>query len=176
MIIITSSLIVALFLLVPGFESEFEQATEETGLNFLLVEHEDQSVTLYSWNNETTTVEADGFPNKMTPLKGYPNIESLSGANGVVDVLSKIKDWNNLVPEAKAVEWWEATPAAKERANNITAEERAESLKDFQHALNKLELAKTDPDKYWELTFKEQLQAARERTIEAQNMTITADK
>jgi len=37
MIIITSSLIVVLLLLVPGFESEFEQATEETGLKLSIM-------------------------------------------------------------------------------------------------------------------------------------------
>jgi hypothetical protein len=88
------SLIVPFIVLIPGFEDEFEQATNETGLNFLLVEHEDLSVTLYAWNNGTTTVGPDGFPDKMTPIKGYSNELALCGSNGVKDVLEVISLWN----------------------------------------------------------------------------------
>ena len=66
------------------------------------------------------------------------------------------------VSMVRALEWWEASPAAKERAANMTAEERAESLKPLQQALNKLELAKTNPEKYWEEVSAEQTQEVRE--------------
>lgn len=36
------------------------------------------------------------FPpsNVLTQIAGYPNVESLSGVNGVKDVLSKVKYWD----------------------------------------------------------------------------------
>ena len=48
-----------LLVLVPGFEDEFADATDKTGLTFILVEHEDLSVTLYAWDNKTTTLGTD---------------------------------------------------------------------------------------------------------------------
>jgi hypothetical protein len=59
-----------LLVLITGFQDDFTAATQETGLNFLLVEHEDQSVTLYSWDNKTTTLGPDNLPDKMQPLAG----------------------------------------------------------------------------------------------------------
>lgn len=81
-------------IVLSGFEDEFAAATNETGLNFLLVEHEDLSVTLYSWNNKTTTLGPDGYPDKMTPLAGFTNELALPGANGVQDILDKVPTWN----------------------------------------------------------------------------------
>ena len=43
--LLSSLLIVPLLTLVPGFEDEFAAETNQTGLNFLLVEHEDLSVS-----------------------------------------------------------------------------------------------------------------------------------
>jgi hypothetical protein len=94
MIDIISLLIVPLLVLVNGFEDDFADATAKTGLNFLIVEHEDLSVTLYAWDNKSTTVGPDGFPDKMTPLKGYANELALYGVNGVADILEKIPLWN----------------------------------------------------------------------------------
>lgn len=93
MMIIELLLLVPLLTLVPSFEDEFSVATNATGLNFLIVEHEDLSVTLYAWDNDST-VGADGFPDKMTPLAGYANSLALSGPNGVKDVLDKLASWN----------------------------------------------------------------------------------
>lgn len=80
--------------LVPGYESEFQQATNETGLSFLLVEHEDLSISLYGWDNKTTTLGPDNLPNKMTYLAGFTNELALPGPNGVADILNKIPSWN----------------------------------------------------------------------------------
>lgn len=92
--LLSSLLIVPLLTLVPGFEDEFAAATNQTGLNFLLVEHEDLSVTLYAWDNQTTAVRIDGLPDRLTPLKGYANELALYGPNGVKDVLAKVSTWN----------------------------------------------------------------------------------
>jgi hypothetical protein len=87
-------LLSALLVLVPGFEDEFADVTDKTGLNFILVEHEDLSVTLYAWDNKTTTLGADGLPDRMTPMASFTNKEALPGANGVKDVLDKVPTWN----------------------------------------------------------------------------------
>lgn len=84
----------SLLTLVPGFEDIFSETTEQIGLNFLIVEHEDLSVTLYAWNNATTNVGLDGFPDRMTPLASYANSLALYGKNGIADVLGKLPTWN----------------------------------------------------------------------------------
>jgi hypothetical protein len=71
-----------LVLLTSLFEQEFNQATAESGFNFILVEHEDLNISLYAYNNQTTTIDENGYPQKMIEIKGYPNVESLHGANG----------------------------------------------------------------------------------------------
>ena len=76
------------------FDSEFEAATNQTGLNFLLVEHKDLSVTLYAWDNQTRAVVIYGLPDRLTLLKGYANELALYGSNGVKDVLAKVSTWN----------------------------------------------------------------------------------
>ncbi|MGC1135815.1 MAG: hypothetical protein WA941_23525 [Nitrososphaeraceae archaeon] len=59
-----------------------------------MVEHEDQSVTLYSWDNKTTTLGPDNLPDKMQELAEFTNEEALPGANGVADIFEKVKYWN----------------------------------------------------------------------------------
>jgi hypothetical protein len=85
-----------LVLLTSHFEDEFKAATNETGLNFLLVEHSDQSVTLYAQNNDTTAVVSDGIPDRMSPLAGYASELALYGAYGVKDAIEKVPVWRNL--------------------------------------------------------------------------------
>ena len=80
--------------LIPGFEDEFSEATNATGLNFLIVEHEDLSTELFAWDNKTTTLGPDGLPDKMTELAGYANALALTGANGVQEILDKVPTWN----------------------------------------------------------------------------------
>lgn len=87
-------LIIPFLVLIPGFEEEFSEVTEETNLNFLLVEHEDLSVSLYAWNNDTTTLGPDNLPDKMTYLAGFTNRLALPGPNGVAEILSKLPTWN----------------------------------------------------------------------------------
>jgi hypothetical protein len=83
-----SLLIVPFLVLVPGFEDEFADATNE-----------DLSVTLYAWNNDTTTLGPDNLPDKMTPLKGYAKELALSGPNGVQDILEKVPLWWKDLPK-----------------------------------------------------------------------------
>ena len=89
-----AALAFGLVLLTSLFDSEFEAATNQTGLNFLLVEHKDLSVTLYAWDNQTRAVGIDRLPDRLTPLKGYANELALYGPNGVKDVLAKVSTWN----------------------------------------------------------------------------------
>ena len=49
---------------------------------------------LYAWDNDTTNVGLDGYPDRLTPLKGYANELALYGPNGVKDVLAKVSTWN----------------------------------------------------------------------------------
>jgi hypothetical protein len=92
--LLSSLLIISFLVLIPGFEDQFSQTTNETGLNFMLVEHSDHSVMLYAWDNDTTNVGLDGYPDRLTPLKGYANELALYGPNGVKDVLAKVSTWN----------------------------------------------------------------------------------
>ena len=50
------------------FNEEIANATRETGLNFTLIMHEDQSVSLYSFL-PNTTIGSDGLPD--VPAPGY---------------------------------------------------------------------------------------------------------
>jgi hypothetical protein len=77
---------IELLLILSLFQGEFDNVTAETGLEYLLIEHEDQSVTLYSYLPNATDV--------LTSLAGYPNVESLSGSNGIIDVSELSKSWD----------------------------------------------------------------------------------
>jgi nuclear transport factor 2 (NTF2) superfamily protein len=72
------------------------------------------------------------------------------------------------VPMVKvlAIEWWQA------RNHTATEIARQQELdENLTKALNRLHLAKTDPQKYWEEVFKEQLQNFREATALANQKT-----
>ncbi|MGC1132968.1 MAG: hypothetical protein WA941_09095 [Nitrososphaeraceae archaeon] len=60
----------------------------------MLVEHSDQSVMLYAWDNDTTNIGFDGYHDRRTPLKDYANELALYGPNGVKNVLAKVSTWN----------------------------------------------------------------------------------
>lgn len=72
----------------------FNNTTEKTLLNFTLLTHKDQSVSLMAFL-PNTTINENGLPNSMRLIAGYPNSDSLNGSNGVNDVLTKLaKSWN----------------------------------------------------------------------------------
>lgn len=71
----------------------FNNTTEKTLLNFTLLTHEDQSVSLMAFL-PNATINENGLPNSMRLIAGYPNSDSLNGPNGIEDVLTKLaKSW-----------------------------------------------------------------------------------
>ena len=76
------------------FLETFNKITEKTLLNYTLVTHVDQSVTLYAFL-PNATIGPDGLPDAMRPIVGYSNSNALVGPNGVEEVLMKLaKSWN----------------------------------------------------------------------------------
>ena len=65
--------------------SSMHDASQQTGTDFILVEHEDQSVTLYEANDDFS---------ELTKIKGYPNTNALLGPNGAEDVLNTFVEYN----------------------------------------------------------------------------------
>jgi hypothetical protein len=72
----------------------FNDITSKTLLNFTLVTHEDQSITLYAFL-PNATIGADSLPDAMRPIISYSNSNALVGPNGVEEVLTKLaKSWH----------------------------------------------------------------------------------
>jgi hypothetical protein len=67
----------------------FNNITAITLLNYTLITHDDQSVSLNAFlPNET--IGADGIPDTMRPIVSYSNSNELVGPNGVEEVLMKL--------------------------------------------------------------------------------------
>lgn len=76
------------------FMQTFNNITSKTLLNFTLVTHEDQNITLYTFL-PNATIGTDGLPDTMRPIAGYNNANALVGPNGVEEVLMKLaKSWH----------------------------------------------------------------------------------
>ena len=71
-----------LLTLVPGFK------------DFLIVEHEDLSVMLYAWNNDTTTIGPGGYPDKDDADKGIFKRTRVIWSNGFKEVIRLISICN----------------------------------------------------------------------------------
>lgn len=64
------------------FIDEFRQVTNNTGLDFSLIQHKDKSVSFYAFSDI----------DKPTLLEDYANVPALYGHNGVQDILDNIRD------------------------------------------------------------------------------------
>jgi len=63
--------------------SSMLEAKTSTGMDFILVQHEDLSVSLYATEDFIT----------LTQIKGYANTGALLGPNGIADVLDKYMEY-----------------------------------------------------------------------------------
>ena len=81
-----------LLLVLTGlFDQEMNKATQATGFEFLLWQHEDGSVNLYAYQSNATTIGRDGLPNQVKVIADFRNVSALYGSNGVIDSLEKLK-------------------------------------------------------------------------------------
>lgn len=81
-----------LLLVLTGlFDQEMNKATQATGFEFLLWQHEDGSVNLHPYQSNATTIRRQGLPNQVKVIADLRNVSALYGSNGVIDVLEKLK-------------------------------------------------------------------------------------
>jgi hypothetical protein len=71
------------------FQGLFNNITAKTLLNYTLVPHENQSITLYAFL-PNAAIGPDGLPDTMRLIVGYSNSNALVGPNGVEEVLMKL--------------------------------------------------------------------------------------
>ena len=64
------------------FIDEFRQVTNNTGLDFSLIQHKDKSVSFYAFSDI----------DKPTLLEDYANVPALYGPNEVQDIVDNIRD------------------------------------------------------------------------------------
>lgn len=84
-----------LFVLIEQFIREMNQSTNEDRSNFKFFQHKGVSIILNAcYPNSNTIIGPNNSSDKLVPIAGLPTVESLSGANGVPDILSTVRCWD----------------------------------------------------------------------------------